>query len=49
MERCIITPRPNWEYEVVKDGLSYYNLEGLRWTNNMKVDGDFYWNEAACL
>lgn len=37
-------PRPNFESSVFEAGLSFYNLEGLRWTPNQK-DVDFYWNE----
>jgi hypothetical protein len=39
----------NWEKKVQEDGLSYYNLDGLKWTDNTKIDPDYYWNEDACV
>ena len=43
----IINKRPKWEEKVKNDGLSYYNLEGLKWSTNEKADADCYWNEEG--
>jgi hypothetical protein len=44
-----VVPRINWEQKVQEDGLSYYKLDGLKWTENTKIDPDYYWNEDACV
>ena len=32
LRRLVEVPRRNWRNKVVADGLSYYNLDGIKWS-----------------
>ena len=49
MCRKACTPRPGWISKVKADGLSFYNLEGLKWLPNQSTEADYYWNEEGCV
>ena len=47
LRRVVETPRTNWKRKVVSDGLSYYNLDGIRWSQDTECNT--YWNEEGSV
>jgi glutathionylspermidine synthase len=47
MSRVIESPRDNFESKVKEDGLSFYDLEGLKWGKLGHTDN--YWTEEGAI
>jgi len=47
MRRVVIEPRKGWEEKVRLDGLTYWDLEGIKWIKDYPCNT--YWNEEGCI
>lgn len=47
MRRVVIEPRKGWEEKVRIDGLTYWDLEGIKWIKDYPCNT--YWNEEGCI
>ena len=47
MSRIVETPRDNFEFKVREDGLSFYDLEGIKW--GLFGQPDKYWTEEGSI
>lgn len=48
LKRVVVEPRPNWQEKVKADGLSFYDLPGVKWASASPIV-DSYWTEEGAL